>query len=157
MKIFAKIFLFFLAILWMFSFSYAQSWKWTNWWSTPFQVFESVVGKANEWSDKIQKTALDGVTDLQWNYARQYKISNTLDFLRKNIGPYIQWAIYVWFIASTAWLIICWFLLVTWWLSKTDIKIKWRLTNALLWVFMLSGFYIVIKFMISIINTFVAG
>lgn len=156
MKKYIKIMLFLLAMFWVYSFSYAQQWKWTDWWSTPFQVLESVVDEANAWSDKIQRTALDNVSDLEWTFARQYKISNTLDYIRMHISPYIQRAVYIWFVASTAWLIICGFLMVTWWISKSSWfeKVKWRVINALLWVFMLSGFYIVIKFMMSIINYF---
>ena len=156
MKKFAKIIVFFLVAFWLFSFSYAQEWRWTTRWSTPFQVFESVVGEANSDQDRIQRTALDNVSDLEWSYARQYKISNTLDYFRAHIGPYIQWAVYIWLVASTAWLIICGFLMVTWWVTKSSgfEKIKWRVINALLWIFFLSWFYIIIKFMMSIINYF---
>lgn len=157
MKNFIKIIVFCLAILWMYSISYAQQWSRTDNWSSPLQVFENVVGNANNDPDKIQHTALDWVSDLEWNNPRAYKISNTLDYFRIHIGPYIQRAVYIWLIASTLWLIICWFLMVTWGISKSGWfeKVKWRIVNALLWVFMLSGFYLVIKLMMSIINYFV--
>lgn len=156
MKIFAKIILSLSALIFIFSFSYAQEWKWASRWSSPFQVFENFVWEANNDNYKIQKTALDWVTDLEWSYSREYKISNTLDYIRINIGPYIQWIVYIWFVLSTAWLIICWFLLVTWWITKSSWfdKVKWKIVNALLWVFLLSWFYIVIKLMMWIINTF---
>lgn len=156
MRNFAKIILLSLCSILLYSFSYAQQWRWSNWWSTPLQVFENVVGAANSGHDKIQQTAINGVTDLQWSYARQYKISNTIDYLRRHIGPYIQWAVYVWLILSTTGLILCWFLMVTWWIWKSSgfEKVKWRVVSALLGIFMLSWFYIVIKFMMWIINTF---
>lgn len=155
MKNFAKIIVFLIAITSLFSFSFAQEWHRWNRWSSPFQVFEKVVDKANEWHDKIQDTAMDWITDLEWSFGANYKISNTLDYVRKHIAPYIQRAIYIWFVTSTTWLIICWFLLVTWWISKTSWfeKVKWKIINALLGVFVLSWFYLIIKLIIWIINT----
>lgn len=160
MKKFTKILLSLLVFTTIFSFSYAQEWRWTNRWSTPIQVFETFVDKTNdEWRYNVQDTALDWVTDLQWTYPRQYKISNTLDYIRQEIDPYLQRAAYIGLVASTVWLIICWFLLVTWWISKSSWfeKVKWKIFNALIWVFLLSGFYLVIKLFISIINMFFWG
>lgn len=160
MKKFTKILLSLLVFTTIFSFSYAQEWRWTNRWSTPIQVFETFVDKTNdEWRYNVQDTALDWVTDLQWTYPRQYKISNTLDYIRQEIDPYLQRAAYIGLVASTVWLIICWFLLVTWWISKSSWfeKVKWKIFNALIWVFLLSWFYLVIKLFISIINMFFWG
>ena len=154
MKKFIKIIILFAIVFTSFSYSCAQQWRWWSRWSSPFQVFNSVVGEANAW-EGIQETALDWITDLQGSYPRQYKITNTLDYIRQHISPYIQWAVYVWFIASTAWLIICWFLLVTWWIWKSSgfEKVKWKIVNALLGVFILSWFYLFIKLIVWIINT----
>ena len=155
MKQFTKIVLFVFALCALFSCSYAQEWKRTNRWSTPMQVFETFVDKTNDNGRySIQDTALDDVSDLQWTYARQYKISNTLDFIRQEIDPYLQRAAYIWLVASTVWLIICWFLLVTGWIWKSAWfeKVKWKIFNALIWVFLLSGFYLVVKLFISVIN-----
>ena len=155
MKVFSKIMLFLVAVWAIFSFSYA--WSWSNRWSTPIEVFENVVNESNS-SNRygIQETALDWITDLQWTYARQYKISNTLDYIRQEIDPYLQWAAYIGLVVSTAWLIICGFLLVTWWISKMEWfkSVKWKVINALLWVFILSGFYLIIKLFVWVINMF---
>lgn len=138
----------------LFSFSFAQEWRWWNRWASPIQVFDNVVGRANEWRYNIQETAMDWITDLQWSYDSNYKISNTLDYVRKHISPYIQRAVYIWFVVSTAWLIICGFLLVTWgiWKSSGFDKVKWKIINALLGVFVLSWFYLLIKLMVGLIN-----
>lgn len=160
MKKFTKILLSLLVFTTIFSFSYAQEWRWTNRWSTPIQVFETFVDKTNdEWRYNVQDTALDWVTDLQWIYPRQYKISNTLDYIRQEIDPFLQRAAYIGLVASTAGLIICWFLMVTWWIGKSSWfeKVKWKIFNALIWVFLLSWFYLVIKLFISIINMFFWG
>lgn len=156
MKNFVKILALFLACTTMISISFAQEWRWWNRWSTPFQVFDNVAHDANEWRYDIQDTALDWITDLQWSFDGNYKITNTLDYIRKHISPYIQRAVYVWFVASTAWLIICGFLLVTWWIWKSwwFEKVKWKIVNALLGVFVLSWFYLIIQLMVWLINTF---
>lgn len=156
MKNFVKIIVLLFALTTLYSFSFAQEWRWGSWWSSPLQVFEQVVNEANHWNYNIQETALDGVTDLEWTYPRQYKISNTLDYFRQHIDPYIQWAVYIWLIVSTVWLIICGFLMVTGWVTKSSgfDKVKSKIINALLWVFVLSGFYLIIKLIVWIINTF---
>ena len=155
MKNFLKIVALVISVFSVFSFTFAQEWRRWNRWSSPLQVFNHVVWNANSWHDKIQETALDGITDLEWNYGREYKITNTLEYVRKHIAPYIQWAVYIGFVLSTTGLIICWFLLVTGWISKSSgfEKVKWKIINALLGVFVLSGFYLIIKLIIWIINT----
>ena len=154
MKIFSKIMVCLAIMFTMISFSYAW-WGWTDRGSTPLQVFENIVDEANE-NDRysIQETSFDGISDLQWTYARQYKISNTLDYIRQEIDPYLQRAAYVGLVVSTAWLIICGFLMVTWWISKSSgfEKVKSKIINALLWVFLLSGFYLVIELFVWVIN-----
>lgn len=154
MKNFVKIIVFFMTCASLFSFSFAQEWRWWNRWSSPIQVFDNVVGRSNEWHYGIQETALDWITDLQWSFGSNYKISNTLDYIRQNISPYIQRAVYIWFVVSTAWLIICGFLLVTWWISKSSgfDKVKWKIVNALLGVFVLSWFYLIVRIMVGLIN-----
>lgn len=136
------------------NYSCAQSNSWAGYWSTPMQVLDSVVDEANA-SDDYQRTALDGITNLQWPYKSSWKISNTLDYLRMNIWPYIQWAVYIWLVLSTVWLIICWLLMVTWSISKTEWfkSVKWKIINALLWVFFLSGFYVLIDLIVWLTNS----
>lgn len=136
------------------NYSLAQSNSWAGYWSTPMQVLDTVVDKANA-TDDYQRTALDGITDLQWTYKRSRKISNTFDYLRMHIWPYIQWAVYIGLVLSTAGLIICWLLMVTWWISKTKWfeSVKWKIVNALLWVFFLSWFYLLIDLIVWLTNS----
>ena len=153
MKNFMKIMIFLIGCLAVFWVSFAQQWRWADRWSTPFQVFENVVGWANAW-DKIQETYLDTISDA-WGENPQSKITNTLSTVRGKLGPYIQWAVYVGLVLSTAWLIICGFIMVTGWVTNTWFdKIKTKVINALLGVFILSGFYVIIKLMVGAINMF---
>jgi len=139
------------SLIWV---SLAQNGRWWDRWSDPMQIFESIVDEANEWS-AIQETALDWVTDLEWWYSREFKISNTLDYIRKNLDPYLQWAIYIWLVLATIALIYSGFLLVTHWLHKQWdwTKVKTNIMYTLLWVLLLSGFYFIIKVMVALITS----
>jgi len=157
MKNFVKISLVLSIIISIFGFSYAQEGRRWSYWSDLLQVFENVVNQSNnDWNYNIQETAIDGITELQWSYSPEFKISNTLDYIKQHIDPYIQRVVYLWLIISTVWLIVCWFLLVTWWIWKSGWfeKVKWKIINALLWVFLLSWFYLFIKLMVWVINMF---
>ena len=134
--------------------SFAQQWSWGTYGSDPISILDKVVQDANS-DSKIQQTALDGVTDQQWAYAKQYKIANTLDWLRNNINPYLQRMIYIWLSVAVILLIYNGLLMVTnsihgeWDMSK----IKKRFIYILIWVLLLTGFYFVIKIAVAIINS----
>ncbi len=127
--------------------------------SDPMMIFEQMVDEANSDGYAIQETALDGVTDLEWPYARKYKISNTLDYIRKNMDPYLQRAVYAWLVLATIALIYAWFLLVTNGIHKQWdwTKVKTNITHALLGVFLLSGFYFIIKVIVALITSVFGG
>jgi hypothetical protein len=45
--------------------------------------------------NRIQDNALKDITDKQGQYASEYKFANTLDSIRIQIAPYIQWTMYL--------------------------------------------------------------
>lgn len=150
---FLSLFVFSLAIFWI---SFAQHGKRWNYWSDPMQIFNTFVDDANnEWNYNIQETALDWVTDQQWGYARSFKVANTLDYIRNNLDPYIQRAIYVGLALAVIALIYLWFLLVTGWIHKEWdwSKIKSKVMYIVIGVFLLSGFYFIIKLMVALITS----
>jgi hypothetical protein len=104
---------------------------------------------------KIQQTALDGATDLQWSYQSQYKIANTLDWLRKNINPYLQRVVYIWLSAAVILLIYNGFLMVTNSLhGEWDMaKLKKRFIYIVIGVILITGFYFIIQLVISLLNS----
>lgn len=150
-----KITIFSFVMLSFFSISFAQHWRRWSRGSDPLQIFENIVDEANEWQYAIQETALDWVSDLEWWYAREFKVSNTLDYIRKNLDPYMQWAVYVWLVLATVALIYSGFLLVTHWVHKQWdwTKVKTNIMYALLWVLLLSWFYFIIKVMVALITS----
>ena len=147
-----KLFISLFVILSLFWISLAQNGKWGDYGSDPMQAFETFVDDANKGWYSIQETALDWVTDLQWWYSREFKITNTLDYIRKNLDPYLQWVIYIWLIWATVALIYLWFLLVTHWLHKQWdwTKIKTNIMYVVMWVILLTWFYFIIKIMIAL-------
>lgn len=142
----------FICSLTIFSFVWAvYKWKWAD---NPMDTLSNMVSDANVGRYKIQKTALDGVSDKNWVYPSQYKVSNTLTYIKNNIDPYLQWAIYVWLAGATIALIYMWFLMVT--NSVTGAgdlsKLKSRIFYVIIWVLLLTGFYALLKIIVAVIN-----
>lgn len=132
---------------------FAQRWSWWDYWSDPMLILETVVDNAN--SDyKIQETALDGVTDKQWAYPSEYKISNTLEYIRTNIDPYFQWVMFIGLIAATIFLIYSGFMMVTNVLHKEGdwTKVKKNISAIAIGVVLMTGFYFIIKLVVALIT-----
>lgn len=134
--------------------SFAQTdtrWQYGN---DPISILDNVVRDANE-DVRVQQTSLDNATDKEWAYASQYKITNTLDWLRNNINPYLQWAVYIWLSIAVILLIYNGFLMVTNAVHKEGetAKIKKNIINIVIGVIILTGFYFIIKLATSIINS----
>lgn len=95
------------------------------------------------------------MTDQQWWYARSFKITNTLDYIRNNLDPYIQRAIYVGLVLAVIAVIYLGFLLVTNAVHKEWdwTKIKTKIWYVVMWVLLLGGFYFIIKVMVALITS----
>ena len=104
---------------------------------------------------KIQQTALDSATDKQGSYQSQYKIANTLDWLKNNIAPYLQWMVYIGLAAATILLIYNGLLMVTNSLHGTgDItKLKKNISYIIIGVIILTGFYFIIRLVVALLST----
>lgn len=138
------------------SLSYAASWWSTE--SNPFDVLEAVKDKANE-TYRIQETSLDQITDEAWAYHKDYKITNTLDYIRQYIYPYLQWVVYIWLVVAVILIIYNWFLMVTNWIhGQWDMaKVKKNLMNIVIWVILLTWFYFILRLMVAIITSIFGG
>lgn len=75
------------------------------------EILENVASDAND-EYEIQETMLNTVQD-KGRYASAYKISNTLDYIRNNIAPYLQWAVYIGLVVATILIIYNGLLMVT--------------------------------------------
>jgi len=144
-----------LLLVYLFPFViFAQNqWRW-KYGTEPIRILDRVVQEANQ-DYKIQQTALDWATSQQWAYQQQYKIANTLDRLRNNINPYLQWAVYIWLSVAVILIIYNGFLMVTnavhneWEMAK----VKKNIINIVIGVVVLTGFYFIIKVAVSLINS----
>ncbi|MFZ2151416.1 MAG: hypothetical protein WAZ12_00995 [Candidatus Absconditicoccaceae bacterium] len=135
------------------NFSFAQVGTRGKYGRDPTAILDTVVSKANQ-DYEIQETALDGITNDQGGYAKEYKIANTLEYFKNNIQPYIQWAVYVGLTCAVILLIYNGFLMVTGSIHKEgdSDKIKKNVTNIAIGVIVLTGFYTIIKLMVAVIN-----
>lgn len=138
-------------------FTYAQHGR-GDYGDDPMQILDNVVETAND-DYHIQQTALDHATNTQWAYLSQYKIANTLDRLRNNINPYLQWAVYIGLAAAVVLLIYNGFLMVTNALHKEGdaAKVKKNIINILIGVLVLTWFYFIIKLIVALIASLVWG
>lgn len=136
------------------SLTFAQTDTW--WWygNSPIEVLDSVVGEANK-EMQFQETALDGVTNTQWAYQEEYQIANTLDWLRMNIAPYLQWLVYIGMAIAVILLIYNGFLMVTHAIhNEWDFtKVKKKVTYIAIGIVLLTSFYAIIKLIVGIINS----
>ena len=129
-----------------------------KWSGNPMETLSDMMDDANVWHYKIQDTALNGISDEDREYPAAFKISNTLTYLKNNIDPYLQWAIYIWLAGATVALIYMWFLLVTnsvTWAGDLS-KLKSRIFYVMIGVLVLTGFYALMKLIVAVINMILA-
>lgn len=128
----------------------------SRWWygNDPLEVLDRVVGEANK-DVQFQETALDNITDKEGSFQAQYKISNTLDYLRINIAPYLQWAVYIWLVVAVILIVYNGFLMVTHTINKEGDfgKVKARIWYIAVGVLLLTWFYAIIKLVVGLINS----
>lgn len=122
--------------------------------SQPAEVLDSVVGQANQ-TTSYQETALNGVNSDSPTYDSNYKLSNTLDWLRMHIATYLQRAVYIGLTVAVILLIYNGFLMVTHTITKSGdfAKMKKNVMYIALWVIILTSFYAIIKLIIGLIGS----
>lgn len=132
-------------------FVYAQKSKRGDFGHSPVEILDEVVADANDdRAYSVQDTQLDGVDA----WPGRYRIYNTLQWIRKNISPYLQWAVYIWLTAAVILLIFNGLRMVTTGLHDSGKieQIKKNIVNIVIWVLLLTGFYIIFKLIIALIN-----
>lgn len=136
------------------SFGFAQVDTW--WWygTTPTEVLDSVVGKANT-EMQFQETALDGISNDQGAYQSEFQVANTLDWLRMNIAPYLQWLVYIGMSLAVILLIYNGFLMVTHSIHNEGdfTKVKKKIMYIAIGIIILTSFYAIIKLVVGLINS----
>lgn len=119
----------------------------------PLQVLDTIVGESNASQDtRIQETALDKVSNTQGSFGSQYRIANTLDSIRVNITPYLQWMVFIGLSVAVVLIIYNGFNLVT---GQGDMKVtKTKILNIVYWILILTGFYFIIQIALSVLSYF---
>lgn len=123
-------------------------------WSSPEEIVNTIADKANE-DLKIQDTKFDKINN-KGSYGKNYQVTNTLEWIRKNIQPYLQWILYIGLAGATIFLIWNGFRLVTnsavsWWDMKT---VKWNIQNILIGIIIMTSFLVIIKLVMAVMNMF---
>ncbi len=134
-------------------FSIAQQWHWGRRWDTPIEVFENTTNELNKEDWDIQNTALNSVSETDWSYPAVYKISNTLESIRKKIYPYLDRIVYLWTTIAVMLIIYNWISLIIegfkWEANFWKLK---NIKNIALWLAVLRWFWAIIKLWVIIIN-----
>ncbi|MBF0932024.1 MAG: hypothetical protein HXJ92_01300 [candidate division SR1 bacterium] len=116
---------------------------------SPKQLVESVHTIANK-DFQIQQTKLDGIES-----RGKYKITSTLEYIRKNIFPYIQWIVFIGLSIGAIMLIWNGFKLVTQSVSGDKVaEIKKDIQSVLIGVVILTSFLIIIRLTLGVLNIF---
>ncbi len=150
-----KITLYIIMFLWSsISVIYAGTWISTSQrQGNPMQMLDNFANKVNK-NDRIQDTALNDISNIQWQYASEFKITNTLDSIRIQIAPYIQRAMYIGLSLATLGIIYNGFLMVTnsihW--NWTNELVKQRIEKIAIWVWLLTWFYAIIQLLLAAIS-----
>ncbi len=119
----------------------------------PMQMLDNFANKVNK-EDRIQDNTLNDITNIQWQYASEYKFANTLDSIRMQIAPYIQRTMYIGLSMAVLGIIYNGFLMVTnsihgnW----TSDKVKSRIINISIGVWLLTWFYVIIQLLLATIS-----
>lgn len=128
----------------MVTFSQDRWWVW----STPEQILNHVIDNA-ETNDL--ETALDAVDRWQWQFDRKYRIANTLDSVRVNVAPYLQWLSFAILVAGTTLIIYNWLRLVLSPLQPDEVaNVKKRMVYIFFGLLIGTWFYYLIKVVLSV-------
>lgn len=104
---------------------------------------------------KIHSTALNDFNPAQWSYAREYRITNAFDEMRKQIAPYLQWIMFLGLSIAVIAIIYNGFLMVTKPLGNDGGDagaVKQRIINIAIGICLLTGFYVIIQMILAIIS-----
>ncbi|MDR2415169.1 MAG: hypothetical protein LBD75_00710 [Candidatus Peribacteria bacterium] len=151
-----KIFAILLVTVHLFLPLLAQNISWDAGTNSPVDLLDKFSDEANS-DHKIQDTVLDGVTSQSAGYSGniKFRITNTLEWLKNNIHPYIQWAVYLGLAIATILLIFNGFLMVTNAVNGGQgefSKIKGNFIHIGIGVIILTGFYYLIDIVTAVIN-----
>ena len=119
----------------------------------PMQMLDNFAHDVNEWS-RIQENAFNDTSNIQWQYASEYKIANTLDSIRIQMAPYIQRTMYIGLSLAVLGIIYNGFLMVTNSIhgNGTSEKVKRRIINISIGVWLLTWFYVIIQLLLATIS-----
>lgn len=140
-----------------------KAWQSTSSWSltgtAPSDIVDKIAKNANE-NFRIQQNALNTVnaTDSSIGQNGNFKITGTLDWLRMNIQPYLQWFVFIAYVIAVFLLILNGFKLVMGSSGMVDGKIetvKENIKNIVIGIVIMTSFVAIISIVNGLLNYFV--
>lgn len=138
------------------SVSLAQDWWIYDQNTQPIEIVDKIVQQENA-STKVITTKLD---DVQQNgtFGAENKISGVLDSVRINLANYLEWFVFIGLTVAVLLIIYNGLQLVMNPVSGDDLKkVQKKLLYIIVGVLMMTGFYFVLKVLLNIFTTVVAG
>lgn len=115
---------------------------------TPNEILHNIVKDANAWGDPIQDTALNSVSRIQWPHPSKYRLANTFDSIRQKSGIYLDRLFYIGLSVAVILIIRNGLQLV---IGKDINDVRKPLTNVVVGVAILTGVYVIIKLITSLV------
>lgn len=123
--------------------------------SSASDIFTEIIKDANA-GNKVQNTALDNASkNKNPAFDERYWFANTVENLRQEIAPYLNWFLYAALSAATILIIITGLQLVTSSTWSYDFKkASTRLKNIAIWVAIFTGVYAIIQIFLAVFKYF---
>lgn len=152
MKRFARLFICSLFSLFLIScIQYTQATDdWFGW--NPMDTLNTVYEKANDkYYQKIEDTALNEASSLNWHFGNKYTLSNTLYRITNHIHSYLQYFVYFWLALAVIFVMLNGLKLIHGG-EKEMANFQKNIFNLALWIILLTAFYYIIDIFIALVN-----
>jgi hypothetical protein len=118
--------------------------------STPEKVLDYVADNAD--TKYIIESPFDDVYNKE-TFGNENKISWTLDSVRENVSFYLNWIVFLGLSAATVLIVYNWILLMTTPISGDQkTKVIENIKHIAIWIVAMTGFYFLIRIVLSILN-----
>ena len=133
---------------------FAEEWSRWPYGNTAIEVLDHAQQVGNINDHTVENRLSDEFNSQNRTFGSENRITNTLDAIRVVIGPYIQRWVYIGLVMAVIFIIYNGFLMVTDRSGEEKVRneAKIRITNIIIGVLLLTGFYFIIKVTLSLVN-----
>lgn len=127
--------------LFVYQYEFVSAASWSDPGTDPLTITDKIV-------DSTQDTKLNNVS--WWGSTPIY---TTLQSVSNNVEPYIDWWLYIWLAVATILLIYNGLMLVFSPITNKATDVKKRIENIIIGIIVLTGFYLIIRLLVSVISS----